>query len=49
MIYAYNILTGYMAIRGSLFIHFPMFIGQLILVQYPEDLNQYEEMEFACR
>ena len=46
MIYAYNILTGYMAIRGSSFIHLPMFIAQSALVRVPEDLGDgFEDME----
>ena len=50
MIYAYNILTGYMAVRGTFFIHFPMFIAQLTLVKCPEDLGEgFEELEFALR
>ena len=46
MIYAYNILTGYMAIRGCLFIHIPMFVAQLAFVRIPEGLGEgYEELE----
>ena len=50
MIYAYNILTGYMAIRGSLFIHIPMFIAQLIFVRPPEGLGDgFEALEKSFR
>ena len=51
MIHAYNILTGYMAIRGSLFLHLPMFIAQAIFVRYPTDLGDdgYEEFMHALK
>ena len=50
MIYAYNILTGYMAVRGTIFIHLPMFIAQLLLVNCPENLGEgFEELEFTLR
>ena len=30
MIYAYSVLTGYVTMRGSVFIHLPMFIAMLV-------------------
>ena len=46
MIYAYNILTGYMAIRGCMFIHIPMFFAQLAFVRTPKNLGDgFEELE----
>ena len=50
MIYAYNILTGYMAIRGSSFIHLPMFFAQLAFVSVPKDLGDgFEDMEVSFK
>ena len=46
MIYAYNILTGYMAIRGCMFIHIPMFFAQLAFVRTPKNLGEgFEDLE----
>ena len=36
MIYAYAILTGYVAIRGSMFLHIPMLIAMVAFVRIPE-------------
>ena len=50
MIYAYNILTGYMAIRGSSYIHLPMFFAQLAFVSVPENLGDgFGDMEVSFK
>ena len=49
MIYAYNILTGYMAVNGSLFLHIPMLIAQAFFTKPPENLGEgYKPFEEAC-
>ena len=35
MIYAYNVLKGYTAIRGTLVFHLPMAIATLIFIRVP--------------
>ena len=52
MIYAYNILTGYMAVNGSLFLHIPMLFAQAIFTKPPKNLQELEDglqpFEDAC-
>ena len=36
MIHAYAILTGYIAMRGSLIIHLGMFIAMIAFVRFPD-------------
>ena len=50
MIHAYNILTGHLAIRGSFFIHIPMFMAQLFFVKPPQGLGiGFEALEKSFR
>ena len=37
MIYADSILNGYICLRGTLFLHFPMFIAMIVFIQIPSD------------
>ena len=52
MIYAYNILTGYMAVNGSLFLHIPMLIAQWVFTKPLKNLGDPEDglqpFEEAC-
>ena len=50
MIYAYSVLTGYVTMRGSVFIHLPMFIAMLVCLSpfYGNQIPLPEEMEWQA-
>ena len=50
MIYAYSVLTGYVTMRGSVFIHWPMLIAMLAFLSpfYGNQIPLDEELEWQA-